>query len=188
MKWSQHLSKMHSGRSKNYCILLTPLFYKHWVYLNLYSKITPKIGFSTLFLSLLFHFHLLWHLLFILLLLAIFYSCLGPPTRLGSFQSIYCIVFSKYFPNRIYVKTFKHSFLSVSEFSFNYLRDLFQGIELSSGEPVFPTCYWYKGLSGCNICIDGAVLFLKPFSFIIKWCLSFTLITFSFKRTGGHLG
>lgn len=62
------------------------------------------------------------------------------PTRLGSFQSVYYVLFSKYFPNRIYVKTFKYILPPVSEFSFKCLTDLSQSTELTLGEAVLG-CY-----------------------------------------------
>lgn len=61
--------------------------------------------------------------------------------RLESFHSIYYVLFSKYFPNRIYVRIFQYILPLVAEFSFNCLQDLFQGIELTSGEPMFSICY-----------------------------------------------
>lgn len=103
------------------------------------------------------------------------------PIRLGSFQSVYYVLFSKYFPNRIYVKTFKYILSPVSEFSFKCLKDLFQGTELTPGEAVL--CVLQIGTDyQCDLRIGSVSFFLQTFSFIVKLHLSVNLVTLSFKR------
>lgn len=139
MTRSQHLNKINNGRSKN-AINLIPLLYKHWVYLRLHSEITPKMWFGALFVLYFVIFSSLVaftiYPFFEVIVIAVLASI-----RLGSFQSIYYVLFSKYFPNRISVKTFKYILPLVSEFSFNCWRDLFQGVGLTSEVAVFSVHY-----------------------------------------------
>lgn len=68
--------------------------------------------------------------------IAVIFIAVLVPIRLEFFQSIYYVLLSKYFPNRIYLKTFKYILPPVSKFSFNFLKALFQGIKLTPVEAV----------------------------------------------------
>lgn len=92
------------------------------------------------------------------------------PIRLGSFQSVYYVLFSKYFPNIIYVKTFKYILSPVSEFSFKCLKDLFQGTELTPGEAVL--CVLQIGMDyQCDLRIGKCVFLLTDIFFYSKIAL-----------------
>lgn len=134
--------------------------------------------------------YLLFSLLFsslvvcsIYLFIAVIFIAVLAPIRLEFFQSIYYVLLSKYFPNRIYLKTFKYILPPVSKFSFNFL---FQGIELTPVEAVFCALQIRMDYQ-CVLCIGRVAFFLQIFSFIVKLHLSFNLVNLSFKgRRIGH--
>lgn len=137
--------------------------------------------------------YLLFSLLFsslvvcsIYLFIAVIFIAVLAPIRLEFFQSIYYVLLSKYFSNRIYLKTFKYILPPVSKFSFNFLKDLFQGIELTPVEAVLCALQIRMDYQ-CVLCIGRVAFFLQIFSFIVKLHLSFNLVNLSFKgRRIGH--
>ena len=97
-------------------------------------------------------------------LMVVVFMAVSALRRLGSFQSIYYVLLSSYFPNRIYIKTSKYILPPVVEFSFNCLRGLSQGPERPSGDPG-PLCGGHGKAAGvsCLSCRGASLLQASPF-------------------------